>query len=472
MAIQFIIKTLRNRRVLSCMAMGATAAFIALVWSGGREAAAQSQIPAGEISAASSAVQAVLPGSSSTLVPASLVPPGLSAGGVAASGSSTTTNTAAEELQITVPASSFTPTGSSSPALAAPTSPGNETNDSASYELGWHAALAASLAGVGDTNIVRYSVSVPGVTVSPAEQGVMQGVIRLTVGGPENGGALANLGAVPYQTLMSQLQSNVEVLTGALPAGTVLGSDAFAVPVVGSSGDYGFEVDLKVTSLATLQGFVGDIVEGLGTGLTGGLSAPTEGVAINIVDSQGRRVGWWSATRAASGFAIGDPILPVAGGTETTTFPNLTGGPAPTTSVSGAAATTKAAGYALNPMRGIGPVMIGEGRAKVTRALGARRIACAHICQQTYRSPRGVLHVTFRAGKVESITSTSGQITLHGITLRSGLRRLKPLLRHWTHESCVGYIYGRGPSTSLLFGAHGSVKIEVVSTRLGGCGLP
>lgn len=475
MSTNFIAKALRSKRLYAVVAIATGAALLLLVVGRGHNAAAQSQIPAGQTAAASAVVQNVLPGSSSTLVPTSLIPSGLSNAGMPALGSVTTfANTGAEQLQITIPASSFTPIGSTSAALATPSSPGTETNDSAAYELGWHAALAAGLAGVANTNIVSYAVNITGVTLTPAEQAAMQGIIRTAAGGLENGGTLADIGAVPYQTLLNQLQSNLNVLTSVLPQGTVLSSDAFAVPLDSSAGDYGLEADLKVTSLAVLQGHVGDIVNGLDTGLTGGPTAPSEGVAINIVDSQGRRVGWWSATRAASGSAIGDPILPVGGGTETGTFPNLTGGPAPTASASGApGATAKSDGYALNPARGIGPVTIGETATKVNDALGAKPHSCSGICTRTYRRPQGVLNVTFRGGKVESITSTSPQITLHGVRLGLGLKRVKPLLRQWRYEFCVGYIYGHGPaSTTLSFGKNNSVKVDVVDTRAGGCGLP
>lgn len=473
MSNQALAALLRRKRLLLGGVITVSAALLLLILGSDHQAAARTQIPAAEIDAAAVIVQSAIPGSTSTLVPASANPAGNA--GIPGPGTpSTSASTGAEQLQITIPASALTPTGSSNAALASSASPGTEATDSAVEELGWHAALAAGLAGVGNTNIVSYTVGVVGQTLTAADQASVQGLIRTTVGGPENG-TLSNIGAVPYHTLLAQLQSNLEVLEGVLPPGTVLASDAFGVPLNAAADDYGFEVDLKVSSLASLQGYVGDIVNGLGSGLTGGPAAPSEGLAINLVDTQGRRAGWWTAGRAGSGSAIGDPVLSVSGGTETTTFPNLTGGPAPTAFASGAPAaraTFKATGYPLHPTRGIGPVSIGEAKIRVERSFNVKTGACAHPCLRTYRSKRGVLHVNFRNGRVNEIKSTSPQITLYGIPLGAGVRRLKKTLRHWTYVSCHGYIYGPGPSTSISFHRSHRVEINVVSTQLTGCGLP
>jgi hypothetical protein len=478
MSNQAITSLLRKKRFLLVCVIAASAVSLLLILGGSGKAAAQTQIaqtqiPAGEIAAASAAVQNVLPGSTSTLVSTSLLPAGFANAGIPSLGPASAPGGIAQQLQITVPAIDFTPTGSSSAALAAPPSPGIEATDSAAGELGWYAALAAALAGLSNTNIGNYAVTVPGQTLTAAEQASLQGMIRLAVGGPENQ-TLPNIGTVPYQTLLAQLQSNLKVLEGVLPQGTVLGSDAFSVPLNASADDYGFEIDLKVSSLAALQGYVGDIVNGLGTGLTGGSTAPSEGLAINVVDAQGRRAGWWSAGRAGSGSAIGDPVLPVAGGTETTTFPNLTSGPAPTASASGVGAgQAKVTGYALNPTRGVGPVSIGETRVRVERALKVKTASCGHACVRTYRSARGVMQVKYVNGNVNAIESTSPQITLSGMRLGLGASRLKQKLRHWTYARCHGgYIYGPGPSTSISFRGSGKVEINVVSTQLSGCALP
>jgi hypothetical protein len=350
-----------------------------------------------------------------------------------------------------------------------------ETDEATAYELGWSAELAAAQAGLENPNIVSYRVAVTDHTLTPAQQGMLSGIIRMGVGSVENGGAMGNLGAVPYGTLAAQIRSNITTLASVLPAGTILGSDTVPISVNASTNDYAFEIDLKVNSLVSLQGHVGDVVDGLDTGLTGGPSAPTEGVAINIIDSQGRRVGWWSATRAATGSAIGDPVLPVAGGTETTAFANLTGGPDPTAFASGAEGQAMSAGFALHPTRGIGPVSIGQSQANVAAALGTRARLCAPLCTITYRQRQGILRVTFRRNHVEQIYSTSGHITLGGIPLRAGVHRLGRILHKWGHQLCGGadtYTFGHGPSTTLTFLPNRAVQIDVTSSHPGLCGLP
>jgi hypothetical protein len=312
-------------------------AIASLALLGGRQAPAaraQAQISEPRQAAASSIVGAIIPGSSATLS-SSAGPPAMALPG---QGSAPASNdSAAQLLTIVVPAGSFSPPAVPVAGVTAPASPENEANDSAAGELGWRAAIAAAAAGLENSNILTYSVTVPGQSVSPVDQAMLHGQIRLRAGAPENG-ELSDIGTVALSTMQAQARSNLVTLQAALPAGTILASSVTDLPVAAAADDYAFEFDLRVTNLSALQPYVGDIVQGLDTGLTGGATAPSEGVAINIVDTTGKRAGWWGAGRAGSGFTTADPALSVIGSSsETTSFPDLTGGPSPTGSFTGSA---------------------------------------------------------------------------------------------------------------------------------------
>jgi hypothetical protein len=130
-------------------------------------------------------------------------------------------------------------------------------------------------------------------------------------------------------------------------------------------------------------------------------------------------------------------------------------------------------GYPLNPVRGIGPVAIHESKTNVERALHWTTPPCPANCLRTYSSPRGGIQVNYVHARVRGIGSTSPQITLGGLPLGLGPKRLRHQLRRWRYSSCQGYVFGHGPSTSVAFGRHGSVDINVVAGRIGrGCAAP
>lgn len=232
-------------------------------------------------------------------------------------------------LWIAVPAGLARLPGAGSAKLSAPAPPGGEGADIIAGELGWKAAVAAGLAGARNRDIVFYQLTEPGHRFTPIEKNYLNGQLRSTAGEREYQ-PFRDIGTVPLSTLTKQLRSNVRVLKRALPQGTVIGSQQKVIRVDAGAQDYAFEVDLKVAHLASLRHYEGDLVDGLGTGLVGGPTAPSEGLAINVVDSRGLRASWWSAERAQSGTGVSDRVLPSSGGSENVSFPDLTGGPAPT----------------------------------------------------------------------------------------------------------------------------------------------
>jgi hypothetical protein len=213
--------------------------------------------------------------------------------------------------------------------VSAPAPPAGEGADVIAGELGWKAAVAAGLAGVRDERIVYYQLTERRHRFTPFQENYLNGQLRLD-GGASEYQPFRKIGTVPLSTLTKQLRSNVRVLKRALPHGTVIASQQKLIRVEPRADDYAFEVDLKVGHLASLRRYEGDLVCGLGTGLVGGPTAPSEGLAINVVDSRGLRASWWSAERAQTGMGVSDRALPSSGGSETVRFPDITGGPAPT----------------------------------------------------------------------------------------------------------------------------------------------
>ena len=132
-------------------------------------------------------------------------------------------------------------------------------------------------------------------------------------------------------------------------------------------------------------------------------------------------------------------------------------------------------GFALDPVRGIGPVSLGETKRQVERALHQDTGRC-QSCLRMYPNRRGNLFVRFAHRRVSGIETFSPQVTLDGVPIGGGVRRLHRAhaLRHWQHiTNCGGngvqiYVYGSGPSTSIAFGRQ--VDVDVTPSGFGGCG--
>ena len=237
------------------------------------------------------------------------------------------TGTGGQTWRPAVPASAFTPMLSAKTEVN--TRAGREWTEAAAAEVGWRVALVTASLGLFDTDIVGYAATVPGVRLNADERAFLAGTIRSAAGGPEH--VLdSRIGTVSYATLRAQIRSNLATLERALPGHTVLRSAIVPVPVDAATDDYAFEVDIAVKSLATLKPYLGDVFDGLDTGLAGATDAQTEGLAISIVDPKGRRAGMWSAERTGLGLSVADPVVQWTAISETTTFRNLTGVQTPT----------------------------------------------------------------------------------------------------------------------------------------------
>jgi hypothetical protein len=132
-------------------------------------------------------------------------------------------------------------------------------------------------------------------------------------------------------------------------------------------------------------------------------------------------------------------------------------------------------GYRLQPGVGIGPISIRETKSQVERATGQATPGCTS-CFRTYNSSRGKLLVRYDKRKVTGIGSYSGQITLGGIPIRSGPKRLHRQLMGWKRFRCQGLVYeyfgrhARQYDTTITFHSDKRVDIEISASGLGGCG--
>jgi hypothetical protein len=245
------------------------------------------------------------------------------------------------------------------------------------------------------------------------------------------------------------------VLDSALPAGTVELARVVTVPVDPSRGLFALEARLKVSRLEALAPHLGDVVDGLATGLVGDDTAVVEGLAIVVVDEQGQRAGWWRTERTETGIGIPGPtqvrgsVAPVDAD-----FPNLTGGPATSRSVSAGPATPAASAPAPAPVlktdRALGPVHLGETRAAVRKAIGRGRPANGAVV--SYRSGKASLQVAYdEHDHVRELRGKAPNLEAYGQRLSrmsAALRRLKA--NGWTVKSCAPYVVAQH------FGKHGA----------------
>jgi hypothetical protein len=206
--------------------------------------------------------------------------------------------------------------GSDDPAFAVPARPSDPLG---SWELEWKFDLIAGVAAAGYRDITGWQATWPGITYRdpPYER---HGLYIAPTNYPR-------LGTVDAQGATQQLASSLSVVHSVYPPGTITASRIVVVPVNAAANLFGLEAQIRTPDMADLKPHIGDIVQGLETGLTGDQSATIEGLSIQLMDDAGHRSGWWSAVRAGSGAGLEDPSVSQCGYTPDTTFPNLTGGP-------------------------------------------------------------------------------------------------------------------------------------------------
>lgn len=188
---------------------------------------------------------------------------------------------------------------------------------------GWRAGMIGAYTASSDPSVVGWTLTASGVALSPQAEDYMHANVRVSPGSTVGWPSQTLIGHVSTADATRQLDSNLAVLS------SVLGSDLVdtattVVPV--SPSTFGFEVDLKVTSLAAIAPHITDVWLGLATGLVAGPQSAIEGLAINIVDASGARASQWANGRDGDGGGIGNPALPQISAVDVA-FPDLTGGP-------------------------------------------------------------------------------------------------------------------------------------------------
>jgi hypothetical protein len=185
-------------------------------------------------------------------------------------------------------------------------------------------------------------------------------------------------------------------------------------------------------------------------------TAVVEGLAVNVVDDQGERAGWWRSQRTATGFGIPGPDL--AGATVGPTdvdFPNLTGGPATTQSVSGGAAAASPRPLRLKPDRAIGPVRLGMKRSDVEQRLGAGKPPGGGIVE--YKTGDAKFTVAYStADRVDEIRVKSINLTIYGKPLGRKAAALRRLKAHgWKVKHCAPYVvaqhFGKSRASGVIW---------------------
>jgi hypothetical protein len=214
----------------------------------------------------------------------------------------------------------------------------------------WRAQLVSAAAAEVTPAITGYSVTEPDGTVPGGAGNFFQGSVRSD---PTNAAIDdPGLDSISESAAVSQLDSNIATLGDALGAGAVVSSSTAVI----ATGSFALSATVDVASADDLAGHLGDIVDGLETGLVGGSSSLIEGLGVEVLAQGVPEVGAWEAARAGAGDLQFNPGITV-GATlaPTRTFPDLTGGPAAAASGLGAAArAARPASRRLAPTAAIG----------------------------------------------------------------------------------------------------------------------
>ena len=399
-------------RILAC----ATA--IAAAFGGVAVTAGASDPTSAEQAAAAARAQEALPGAGASLSPA------------AHAGYRLT-------LSVSADAANALP-GSDSPAFSAPP-PAAGGGLLPLAELGWKAHMIGGVVAADDPQVVEFAVEWPGISSSDAS--LMTYRMRTEPGTPLR--AFPRLGGVSAATASAQLTSSLDVLERVLGSAFER-SRIVVVPIEGSANLFGVEADIRVTDLDAVRPYRGDVENGLATGLVGDETAVVEGLAVNLIDDQGRRAGWFRTERTGVGLGIVDPVLAGGSGAVHAVYPNLTGGPPTSGSVSGGPIGGPIGGpkpppvdtVTLVPERAVGPVKLGQRRVDVEARLGTGERRGDWI--SVYRFRKVKLSVAYTlANRVREVRGSGGKLIAYGQRLSNEAAATTVLKKQgWSIRQC------------------------------------
>jgi hypothetical protein len=198
-------------------------------------------------------------------------------------------------------------------------------------DRGWRAGLASGLIGQQDATVVSYHVTDASGVVPGGAENEYSEVIRIQ-GGTSLAAEPSN---PPIATAKAQLDSNVATLQSLAPAGTYDSITSPRIDVDPSTNSYAYAVTLQSSKpVADLVPELGNVLNGLQTGLVGNEQPLIDGLSI-VLKSNGQPIaGSWINARTGEGTELFDGTIDIPNVLNVTgTFPNLTGGPPTAASV-------------------------------------------------------------------------------------------------------------------------------------------
>lgn len=252
----------------------------------------------------------VLPGSSASVVPVTVT-------SMPRHKTRPATGTDAVNLNITLPGTATPPSGSAT------------AQQFAYANLSWRADLGTAAIGVTKTQLLSYKITYADGTVPGAAFNYFTNLIRLQPGPstPED----PSIDTLASSSAVAQAKASVAALTAALPAGAITNSTVTVVPITSDASQYALSIAVDLSDPALLNGHIGDLLQGLGTGLVAGADVMIEGLEITVSSAGQPLAGSWQAIRSGIGTVAFDPSIDQSSfSSSTVDFPNLTGlgGPA------------------------------------------------------------------------------------------------------------------------------------------------
>jgi hypothetical protein len=225
-------------------------------------------------------------------------------------------------LRVALPAGVISPATGSGPLAT-------DANTAAVYAgAGWRGAMIASIAATRVPGITQFVTTDKVGGQAPGASFYLDGSVRTTPG--QKLAVMPMIDRVAPARERRQLDDNIRSLIGGLPRGSVLRASVRQIVVDPAADGMAYAVSLRVRDLRRLRYRLGDIFDGLATGLAPGSDSTVEGLAIHVEDTGGRGAGSWIATRAAQGTTVIDRRIHVPRVMVLHIhFPNETGGPEP-----------------------------------------------------------------------------------------------------------------------------------------------
>jgi hypothetical protein len=197
-------------------------------------------------------------------------------------------------------------------------------------EIGWKARLAFAVVTSHDRAITKYRVTYAhGSTPRAALDYYHGGSLPSHFVGTEPSTVDRKLDTLDVYEAEAQLRSSLAILRKALGIGAISGQQISVISIDPSHDQFALQVDISVRGPSVLIGHIGDVIDGLETGLVGGpITSLIEGFAVVVTAQGAPLIGAWAAPRSGTGSTDFAPSIRSTGDyAATRNFPDLTGGP-------------------------------------------------------------------------------------------------------------------------------------------------